>query len=227
MAKNVWSAKEIMTNDFAKRIIKEQLGRDETNLTADDYILMDDRGHLHIHNTDTQGFIDTDKFKSSNYTNDGQTVDEEDFNGLNNLDEDNLTNKKLYNQNKFLNKINDYINKKGSKIARNEIKKYLKRYYKWDDLRINKFLNRLKRSTTKIYKKLDNFNIRKKLENNLKDLLAKKIRMEKTNVFKNNFSKFLKKDFPSKTFNNMIKGALSDTIGDISLEDLIFDLLLF
>lgn len=217
MSKRVWSIEELMKNDFSKAILKNQLNRDESNLTKGDYVIIDNQGNLHIHNVESQGAIDTDTFKSNNYTNHGKTIDEEEEYKFD--EENHSSNKQQYNQNKFIEKVKHYVWQKGNKKVKDELKKYLKHYLRWDDSRIAKFLRRLKLKTNKIYKKFDSFNVAHKLEKNLKDLLLKKLRISKSEVFLNNIGKFMKFNLPNKTFNTLLKSAGID-------EELILDLLL-
>lgn len=218
MSKKIWSVKELMANDFGATFIKEKMGRDLTNLSDTDYLILDNKGFFHIHNIQSQGSVSSDNFESSNYE-DIESEEEEQAHNLYNQQQ------AKYN-NKFVKKVEDFIHYKGHKAVKEELKKYLKRYYKWEDSKINSFLRKLKTKTTKIYNKLDNINVKRRFKEKVLDLFDKHTRMIETDTFKSNFAKFLKKDFSNKTFNSLLKSALKDTIGDISVEDLIFDLLL-
>lgn len=210
--KNIIKAINALDLPFGEDLLKSKFGRNRDQLTHKDYLVRDEKNRWHLINIDNDHRIGSDTFKSSTY--DDSEIDDE-------FDNSQPMNSTIKKPLKIFNYVQNFVEQKAHKVAKKELINYLKRYFKFDDTRIAKFMRKLNKVTKNLNKNLDKFNLHKKIEEKMSQLLQKHFKINTKTIIKNNLgdvTKFLNKTF-NTTFSNLLKTDL--------FEDLIFDILLF
>lgn len=176
-----------------------------------DYFLYGN-GRLTLHSVPNQGQItseswedETDEQSASNFKSDGEEEQE-----LFNVEED----ENLFYKPKLKEKIDKMVFQKASKVAKQELETYLKKYWKLPNAK--QWVNKLGRIIKKKAKILDTRNLAKHYESAFKDLLRKRDELtNKRNIFRfNNISRKIMEDYMTTIGkNNMVSRYVNKLIG--------------
>lgn len=216
MNKRVFTPKELLGEDKKDIINRDMILRsgystDLRDYNKEDYFLYEN-GRVVLHNVKSQGQIDSDSWgdedeeqSASNFKSEGEEEEE-----LFDVEED----ENLFYKPKLKEKIDKMVFQKASKVAKQELETYLKKYWKLPNAK--QWVNKLGRIIKKKAKILDTRNLAKHYENAFKDLLRKRdVLTNKRNIFRfNNISKRIMDDYMTTLGkNNMVSKYVNKLIG--------------